>query len=203
MKAFWNQRYSAPEFAYGEAPNVFLKTQIDQLPVGKILFPAEGEGRNAVYAAKLGWEVAAFDMSEAGQQKALMLAEKNAVEIDYILNSFDNLPYQGEQFDAIGLIYAHFPAPLKSDFYKQLSAYLKPGGKVIFEAFSKKQLAYNSVNPKAGGPKNVDMLFSEEELRLDFEDFDFLLLEEKEVFLQEGLYHNGKSAVIRFVGQKK
>ena len=161
MKAFWNQRYSEPEFAYGEAPNVFLKTQIDLLAAGKILFPAEGEGRNAVYAAKLGWEVAAFDTSEAGQKKAFVLAEKNGVAIDYIVNSFDNLPYQVAQFDAIGLVYAHFPAHLKSNFHKQLSTYLKPGGKVIFEAFSKKHLEHSSINPKAGGPKNVEMLFSD------------------------------------------
>ena len=51
----WNDRYSKDEYAYGEEPNRYLKEQLEKLAVGKILFPAEGEGRNAVFAAKLGW----------------------------------------------------------------------------------------------------------------------------------------------------
>lgn len=58
----WNERYSKEEFAYGEEPNQYLKEQLEKLDVGKILFPAEGEGRNGVYAAKLGWNVFAFDI---------------------------------------------------------------------------------------------------------------------------------------------
>ena len=71
MKDFWNQRYAADEYAYGTAPNAFFKAVLDPLPPGRILLPAEGEGRNAVYAAKLGWEVVAFDQSEGGQKKAM------------------------------------------------------------------------------------------------------------------------------------
>jgi hypothetical protein len=59
----WNDRYSKEEFAFGVHPNDYLKEQLEKLPIGKILFPAEGEGRNAVFAAKLGWTVSAFDIS--------------------------------------------------------------------------------------------------------------------------------------------
>ena len=78
----WNERYSKKEFAYGEQPNQFLKEQLENLPVGSILFPAEGEGRNAVYAAKLGWDVYAFDISIEGKNKAMKLAEANKVSIE-------------------------------------------------------------------------------------------------------------------------
>ena len=57
MKERWDDRYSKPEFAYGEEPNNYLKEQLIRIPAGTILFPAEGEGRNAVYAATLGWKV--------------------------------------------------------------------------------------------------------------------------------------------------
>ena len=77
----WNSRYSAEEYAYGEEPNAFIKQQLDNLIPGKILFPAEGEGRNAVYAAKLGWNVEAFDLSTEGREKALSLAAQNGVDI--------------------------------------------------------------------------------------------------------------------------
>jgi hypothetical protein len=67
----WNERYANEEFAYGEEPNNYLKEQLTKLDAGKILFPAEGEGRNAVFAAKEGWTVSAFDISNEGLRKAL------------------------------------------------------------------------------------------------------------------------------------
>jgi hypothetical protein len=73
---FWNQRYGNAEYVYGEDPNKFLASQIKVLKPGKIIFPCEGEGRNAVFAAFLGWQVAAFDGSAVGQFKALQLAAK-------------------------------------------------------------------------------------------------------------------------------
>lgn len=199
----WNDRYSNEEFAYGEEPNNFFKEQIEKLNAGTILFPAEGEGRNAIYAAKLGWEVAAFDISEEGKNKALKLAEANNVTIDYKVGELETLNYQQEQFDAIALIYAHFPAEIKSYLHKTLETYLRKGGIIIFEAFSKKHLEYLAVNDKVGGPKDIESLFSIEEIKADFPNYEIIQLEETEIELNEGLFHNGKGSVIRFVGKKK
>lgn len=198
----WNERYGQTQYAYGVNPNDFLKSQLTTLKPATILFPAEGEGRNAVYAATKGWTAFAFDQSEEGQKKALILANKNNVSINYIVNNFHELPYKAQQFDAIALIYAHFPANTKSAFHKALVNYLKPGGTIIFEAFSKKHIEYNSKNPGVGGPKDLDTLFSIEEIKNDFAGFETLLLEEKVIELNEGLYHNGQGSVIRFVGKK-
>ena len=199
----WNDRYSNEEFAYGEEPNNFFKEQIEKLKPGTILFPAEGEGRNAVYAAKLGWEVAAFDISTEGKNKALKLAEANNVTIDYKVGELETLNYQPEQFDAIALIYAHFPAEIKSHLHKTLETYLRKGGIIIFEAFSKKHLEYLAVNDKVGGPKDIGSLFSIEEIKTDFPNYEIIQFEETEIELNEGLFHNGKGSVIRFVGRKK
>src|SRR5690606_33687725 len=98
---FWNNRYSKNEFAYGETPNIYLKHKLKKIKNGRILFPAEGEGRNAVYAAKLGWEVFAFDISIEGQKKADRLAKMHQVEIDYQVAEFNGLTYREEEFDAI------------------------------------------------------------------------------------------------------
>ena len=78
----WNQNFSHPDYVYGKAPNVFLKQELDKLAPQTILFAAEGEGRNAVYAAQRGWKVSAFDISTAGRQKALRLAAENGVALD-------------------------------------------------------------------------------------------------------------------------
>lgn len=203
MKEKWDERYSSKEFAYGEGPNDYLKEQLIKFPAGKILFPAEGEGRNAVYAATLGWQVYAFDQSTEGKKKAMQLADKNHVEINYEVGEFQTLNYEPGQFDAMALIYAHFPADVKSPYHKTLTTYIKPDGIVIFEAFSKKHLAYVTSNPKVGGPKEIDVLFSVEEIQSDFKDFEFIEFAEQEVELNEGLYHIGKGSVIRFVGRKK
>jgi len=199
----WNDRYSNEEFAYGEEPNNYLKEQIEKLNPGTILFPAEGEGRNAIYAAKLGWKVAAFDISEEGKNKALKLAEANDVSIDYQVGELESLNYQTEQFDAIALIYAHFPAEIKSSLHKILETYLRKDGVIIFEAFSKKHLEYLAINDKVGGPKDIESLFSIEEIQADFPNYEIIELVEKEIELNEGLFHNGKGSVIRFVGRKK
>ena len=199
----WNDRYSIEEFAYGEQPNNYLKDQLEKLTVGTILFPAEGEGRNAVFAAKLGWTVSAFDISIEGQSKALRLAETNKVKVDYQVGELQSLNYHIEQFDAIALIYAHFPAAIKSIYHKTLGKYLRKGGVVIFEAFSKKHIDYISKDEKMGGPRDIASLFSLKEIKSDFVNYDFKELAETEIELTEGLYHNGKGSVIRFVAQKK
>jgi SAM-dependent methyltransferase len=203
MKDFWDKRYGEKESAYGKEPNIFFKQELLKYTPGRILLPAEGEGRNAIFAAKTGWEVSAFDMSKEGKSKADKIAKENKVEIDYQVGDLNQMEYEENYFDLIGLIYAHFPFESKSRYHKLLDKYLRKGGTVIFEAFSKSHLKLSAINPNAGGPKDKNMLFSTEELRSDFKNFDIIQLEETEVFLNEGLYHNGKSSVIRFVGKKR
>ena len=199
----WDDRYKTEEFAYGIAPNNYLREQIEKLETGTILFPAEGEGRNAIFAAKLGWEVSAFDISEEGRNKAFLLAKNNDVSIDYQVGELETLDFHNEQFDAIALIYAHFPATIKSENHRQLDQLLRKNGIIIFEAFSKKHLEYVTKNEKVGGPKDIESLFSIEEIKADFPNYEIIELEEKEIELNEGLFHNGTGSVIRFVGRKK
>jgi 2-polyprenyl-3-methyl-5-hydroxy-6-metoxy-1,4-benzoquinol methylase len=199
----WNDRYSNDEFAYGVQPNNYLKEQLEKLAIGTILFPAEGEGRNAVFAATMGWTVSAFDISSEGKNKALKLAATNNVTIDYHVGELQALNYSNEQFDAIALIYAHFPAAIKSIYHQAIEKYLRKGGTIIFEAFSKKHIDYLSKNEKVGGPKDIESLFSIAEINADFANYEIIELAEKEIELNEGLFHNGQGSVIRFTGRKK
>lgn len=198
----WDERYSSKEFAYGTEPNNYLREQLSQLTPGKILFPAEGEGRNAVFAATQGWQVSAFDISANGRSKGLQLAEQLGTTIDYQVGELSTMNYQEHQFDAIALIYAHFPGDIKSSIHQMLNQYLRKGGFVIFEAFSKNHLEYIARNEKVGGPKDIESLFSIEEIKADFPDYHIIELAETEIELNEGLFHNGTGSVIRFVGQK-
>jgi SAM-dependent methyltransferase len=202
MKEFWNDRYSQESYAYGTQPNVFFKQEIDKLAKGTILLPAEGEGRNAVYAAKQGWKTFACDISDEGKKKAAALAASNNVNLEYSVGDFGEFSYQPAFFDAIALVYAHFPAEKKSPFHRQVNKYLKVGGTIIIEAFSKKHLEYNNENPKIGGPRNIDMLYSGEEIKNDFSNYEIARLEEVEIGLNEGNFHIGRGSVVRFVGKK-
>ena len=103
MKQFWNERFTEETFAYGKAPNEFLKENIHLLPKGNILFVAEGEGRNAVYAAKNGFEVTAFDLSSGGKKKADKLANDNDVKIDNKPTTYSSyLTYKEIEYFKIG-----------------------------------------------------------------------------------------------------
>lgn len=194
---FWNERYAQKEFAYGTQPNVFFKEQLDQLEAGNILLPAEGEGRNAVYAAAQGWDVVAFDISKSGEKKARQLSAAQQVAINYQVTGVLEFTSQ-QQFDVIALSYAHFPANIRKQAHQHLLQFLKPNGFVIFEAFAKAQLGKPS-----GGPKNIEMLFSIEEIKDEFPQLDFNLLSEEHINLSQGTYHQGKADVIRFMGIKK
>ncbi|QSB27199.1 bifunctional 2-polyprenyl-6-hydroxyphenol methylase/3-demethylubiquinol 3-O-methyltransferase UbiG [Flavobacterium sp. CLA17] len=203
MSQKWDERYKDTEFAYGTAPNAFFKEWLPKFKPGAILMPADGEGRNGVFASQLNWKVTSFDLSTEAQIKALQLASENNVNLHYVVGNLEALEFEKESFDAIGLIYAHFSAETKSALHKKLSEYLKPGGLIIFEAFSKNHIAFKKENPKVGGPDNIDDLFSKAEIASDFSNYEIIILEEEEIRLNEGKFHVGTGSVIRFVGRKR
>lgn len=198
MSSFWNEKYGVEEYIYGTEPNTFFKKNILKLKPGRILFPGEGEGRNAVYAAKLGWDVTAFDSSEMGKMKAEKLADQFQVKINYLLaDAAEDLMFE-HYFDCIVFVFVHLPNEQRNEFHRRMLSYLKPGGTVIFEGFSKKQIDFNS-----GGPKNLSMLFSDEELKGDFASVEAIEIEALEVEIDEGKFHRGPAQIIHFTGTKK
>ncbi len=197
MNNFWNKRFSEKEYAYGEKPNHFFKQELEKLAPEKILLPAEGEGRNAVFAATLGWEVTAFDPSEEGKNKAEKLAAKHHVKIEYVISDYEQIDLSKESFDCVGLIFVQTSRLKRAEYHQKIASFLKPGGKLILEGFSKKQ-----INKGSGGPRSIHMLFSKQELQKDFASFTKLEISEANVPLSEGRFHQGIASVIRVVGVK-
>lgn len=197
MKEFWNERYGQEKYAYGLLPNEFFKNQLSLLPSGSMLLPAEGEGRNAVYAALEGWDVEAFDFSDAAIKKALHLAIQNKVTINYQTSTFQDFKVKLGHYDAVGLIYVHMPSDQRSIFHQKMISSLRPGGKIILETFEKRQLGLLS-----GGPKSLDMLYSIEELEHDFASMKIEQLAYESTNLDEGSYHSGLAKVVRMVATK-
>ena len=193
MKESWNSRYNTEKFIYGFNPNNFLKSFIENNPPGKILLPGDGEGRNAIYTAKNGWDVTAYDYSESAKKKALSLAKENKVQISYHTSSVETFSSK-DKFDLISIIYLHLPPVIRHSFHLGLSKLLNPNGKILLECFSKFQFANRS-----GGPKNMDLLYSLKDIQNDFKNYNIELLEQKEVELNEGSMHQGKASVIRLI----
>ncbi|MFK5855841.1 MAG: class I SAM-dependent methyltransferase [Bacteroidota bacterium] len=191
----WNTRYAQKEYVYGKQPNTFFKEQLSKLQSGKILLPAEGEGRNAVYAAKNAWDVTAFDGSSEAKKKAEKFALENNVIINYEIISFEDANYKESTFDLIALIFAH--TTNRRVNHQKLIQFLKPGGILILEGFSK-----NQINNDSGGPRKPEMLFSRAELETDFFHLSAKEIWEEEIILNEGNLHSGKSSVMRLIGRK-
>lgn len=197
MIDFWENRYSQPTFAYGTKPNAFFKEFIDTLTPGRLLLPAEGEGRNAVYAAQHSWTVDAFDFSPSARQKALQLAEDAGAQIHYETSTIPDFLAPASEYDLIGLVYVHLPPEERRAFHQRLVSLLKPSGYVVLEAFHNEQLGRES-----GGPQNPAMLYNRTDLLQDFDQLAILSVEEMFIDLDEGVFHKGAACVIRLIAQK-
>ncbi len=196
MKEFWNKRYTENQWCYGQAPNLFFKNTLKQLKPGKLLLAAEGEGRNAIYAASLGWQVTCFDFSKIARERALEWAKREGLKIDYKLCSYNEFQTD-EKFDLIGVFYFHLESVQRKKFHKQILDYLKPYGYLVMEVFNKGQIEKNS-----GGPPNLDMLYSKEDIQEDFLGLDLINCEELEVQINQGTLHQGAASILQFFAQK-
>jgi SAM-dependent methyltransferase len=197
MNSFWNERYGQRDFVYGETPNVFFAETLGTLKQGTIILPCDGEGRNAVHAARQGWEVNAFDLSEAGKAKANLLALKYGVVINYQLKDAATAIYLSASVDVVVLIYAHLPPLVRKKLHRNVIKWLKPGGKIILEAFCPDQLKNQS-----GGPKDIEMLYTKEMLEDDFHGMSIEVLAYQHIQLNEGKFHEGPADVIRMIATK-
>ncbi len=196
MKEFWDNRYTENRHVYGEQPNAFFKRFIDQHKPGTILLPADGEGRNGLYAVAKGWQVDAFDFSAVARERTLALAHQRQLSVQYDLMDIASFKAT-KQYDAVGLIYVHLPETIRHSFHREIYQSIKPGGFLVLEAYAKEQLQYDS-----GGPKDPAMLYDAPTLCQDFPFLHLISCEQKELELDEGPFHQGKAAVLRIVGQR-
>ncbi len=197
MKELWEERYLVPNYVYGTKPNTWFKQFIDTHTPGKILMPAEGEGRNAVYAASKGWQVSAFDLTDAGRHKAMRLASEAGVTIEYITGDAMTIQYPENQFDALAIVFLHLPEDVRRIIFQRLTTFVKPGGHVVLECFDKRHFGNNK-----SGPKTIDLLYSPIQLQGYFNSLKMLVFEEANYEIDEGPLHQGPAAVIRMLGEK-
>lgn len=193
---FWNGKFSKADYFYGTKANEFLASNISLLKNHKkLLCLGEGEGRNAIFFAKNGFEVSAIDASNLGLEKLQNRAIEEKLDIKTVcmdLNDWTVL----EKYDVIVASYLHMFKNEREELFKKIENSLSSKGYFIGEFFSTKQLSFNS-----GGPKDLDLLYTIE----DFENYFNLCkknITEEIVILDEGIGHQGEACVIRVVIQK-
>jgi 2-polyprenyl-3-methyl-5-hydroxy-6-metoxy-1,4-benzoquinol methylase len=198
MKQFWEDRFGEKEYAYGTEPNDFLASIDYSRMTGKVLCIAEGQGRNAVYLAGLGFEVVAMDQSEMGLQRAKELANEKNVTIQTICANLDEFDFGNNKWDGIVTIFGHLPSVLRKKVHARIANALKPNGFFILEGYSKSQLGKNT-----GGPQDADMLYDLEEIISEIGPaLKWQWIQNKERMVIEGHYHTGNASVVQLFGIK-
>ena len=190
---FWNSRFNEAEWAYGTQANDFVRSCFHHPGQGRVLCLAEGQGRNAVYLASLGYQVTALDYSEVGLERAQALAKSQGLSIETQQADLAEYSFETETWDGIVSIFGHLPSALRSQVNAQLFSSLKPGGFLCMEGYHLDQL-----NFKTGGPAHPDLLYSEDvltqELCGQWSDF---IVQKSQRIIKEGPYHNGPSSTVQ------
>ena len=195
----WQGRYAAPEYIFGEGPNAFLAAQRHLLPPrGRALAVADGEGRNGIWLAEQGLDVLSIDFAPNGQAKAKALAHKRGVKIELALADVHEWPYPEAAFDVVAEIFTQFSDPeQRAKKWAGMRKALKPGGLLLLEGYTPKQLEYGT-----GGPKQLDHLYTRELLEAEFGSFSKIEIKQYETMMSEGGAHAGMGAVIDLIGWK-
>jgi SAM-dependent methyltransferase len=195
----WEGRYGVPEFIFGKEPNYFLASCKPLLPPsGKALAVADGEGRNGVWLAEQGLDVLSIDFSPSAQKKAKALARDRRVTIAFERADVHAWRYPEAAFDVVAEIFTQFSSPPeRARKWAGMRRTLKPGGLLIVQGYTPKQLLY-----RTGGPSQVENLYTRAMLENAFSGFRDMTIVEEEIEMHEGSAHGGMSAVINFTAWK-
>lgn len=197
---FWNERFDTDQFIFGKEPNEYLVEAATKYlkKSDKVLCVADGEGRNSVWLASRGMQVVGFDASDVAIRKAKQFAVDNEVSVQYIFSDTDSFNWQINQYDAVVAIFIQFADPaMRERIFQGMHQVLKPGGILILQGYTPKQLEY-----KTGGPTLIEHLYTEELIRELAKDFEILELKSYEKELAEGPRHTGMSALLGLVARK-
>jgi hypothetical protein len=189
----WDARFRGDGWAYGREPNRWLEERISPLTPGKALFPADGEGRNAVWAATKGWDAHVFDLSVEGQKKCLKLANENDVTVTYDVDDLETRDFNPQEYDLIACSWFHIPWSMFAIHYPRMLNSLKVGGHFITEGYHTSQIEMNS-----GGPTSLDLLWNlDEVMEVIGDGFEIVHAAVESTILDESDLHRGKANVVR------
>ncbi|MGE0026092.1 MAG: class I SAM-dependent methyltransferase [Thermoleophilia bacterium] len=153
----WDRRYAEPRLVWSAEPNRFLAEELAGLPPGRALDLACGEGRNAIWLARQGWDVTGVDFSGVAIEKAGRMAAEAGVSARFVRADLaGHVPEPGSA-DLVALMYLQVPEPLRTTVLGRAAAALRPGGTLLWVAHDRSNL-----DGGHGGPRNADVLSTPE-----------------------------------------
>lgn len=194
----WDERYQGDAYLYGKEPNDFLREMAERIPQGRVLCLADGEGRNGVYLAALGYEVISVDSSKVGLQKAERLAHECKVSITTVVSDLSDFEIEPNNYTGIVSIFCHLPPAQRAALYTRCVQGLSVGGVMLIESYTPQQQAYGT-----GGPPDSQRLVSLDTLKQELKGLLFEHACECERTISEGRGHQGKSAVVQVLATKR
>jgi SAM-dependent methyltransferase len=195
----WNRRFAQDDYLFGTEPNAWLRDHAHHWQPGqRVLCVADGEGRNSVWLARQGLQVDAFDIAEAGVAKARRLAATQGVSVNYTVADCDGFDWPAASLDGVAAIFVQFADPaLRSRLFAHMVASLKPGGVLVLQGYTPRQLEH-----RTGGPPLASHLYTDAMLREAFAGMELITLREYEAEVAEGSGHRGRSALIGLVARQ-
>jgi len=155
----WDRRYAEPRLVWSAEPNRFVVEELAGLPPGRALDLACGEGRNAIWLARRGWDVTGVDFSGVAVAKAqAMAAEAGAAARFMRADLADHVPRPASA-DLVLLAYLQVPDPLRTAVLGRAAAALRPGGTLLWVAHDRSNL-----HGGHGGPRHPEVLSTPEEV---------------------------------------
>ncbi len=131
----WNESLlEDTSYHFNKKPNAFLVSAIKNIKPGKAVDVAMGQGRNAIYLAKLGWDVTGYDIADQAMEYAKKEAKRQNVHIKTILQGSEEFDFGNQQWDLISIIYAGCIEEVPG-MAERMKKGLKPGGMIVFEFF--------------------------------------------------------------------
>jgi SAM-dependent methyltransferase len=142
--------------------------------------------------------VLAVDLSPTGLKKSQALAKERGVKLRFEQADLETWNWPAEAFDVIAAIFFQFSEPAaRTKIFAGIKRALKPGGLLLLEGYSGKQINY-----KSGGPSKPERLYTRALLEQEFAGFAQLDISEHDSLMQEGTSHVGMAALIDLVGRK-
>ena len=155
----WDRKYAASGLLWSGEPNRRFASEAADLPPGRALDLACGEGRNAVWLAGRGWNVAGVDFSEVAIAKARELAAREGVEVDFVCA--DLLEYEPDHhaYDLVVVLYLQVPAEERRLVLERAASAVAPGGTLILVGH---HLA--NIDEGVGGPSDPAVLYTPDDI---------------------------------------
>lgn len=195
--AMWEQRFAGETYFYGTEPNEFLRASLPTLPKGAAMCLAEGEGRNAVFLAESGYQVSSVDLTQAGVDKTMRLAEERSVKVSPVVGDLAGFDLGRERWDLVVSIFAHVPPDVRRSLHRRVVDSLKPGGALLLEAYTPDQVGRGT-----GGPQDSQLTMTLDSLRVELAPLEFIRAEELDRDVLEGTGHTGHGAVVQVIARK-